>query len=253
MVELPADTVKTAAVVIIGNEILSGKTCDANLAFLGSRLSDLGIELREARVVPDEERAIIDTVNECRSRYSYVFTTGGIGPTHDDITSATIARCFNVPLSRNGKAVACLENYYKNGDINDARLKMADIPEGAELIINPVSGAPGFHLENVFVLPGIPVIMQAMFDGITDRLVGGPPIISHSIATNLREGIIAGGLGKIQENYPQVRIGSYPFFRGGLLGVNLVMRSTNQEMLDSAAKDITKLINDLSGRILQVE
>lgn len=253
MVEPVTATAKTAAVVIIGNEILSGKTRDDNLSFLGSRLSDLGIELREARVVPDEEQIIISTLNEYRERYSYVFTTGGIGPTHDDITAATIARCFQVPLVRDERAVACLEKYYRNGDINDARLKMADIPRGAQLIANPVSGAPGFYLENVFVLPGVPLIMRAMFDGITHCLTGGAPILSRSIATNLREGIIADGLGRIQERYPQVRIGSYPFFSAGRLGVNLVARSIDQGMLESAAGEITQLINNLGGRLLRDE
>lgn len=248
-----AETPKTAAVVIIGNEILSGKTQEANLAFLGRRLSELGIELREARIVPDEAEEIIATLNECRNRYSYVITTGGIGPTHDDITSANIARCFNVPLVRNPEALACLEQYYKNGSINDARLKMADVPEGATLITNPVSGAPGFYLENVFVLPGVPMIMQAMFDGVTHCLTGGPPILSRSIATNLREGIIAEGLGKIQGRYPRARIGSYPFFRAGRLGVNLVVRGTDRDMLESVMEDIRRLIRDLDGRILQEE
>lgn len=249
----PETYVKTAAVVIIGNEILSGKTQEANLAFLGRRLSELGIELREARIVPDEAEEIIATLDACRNRYTYVITTGGIGPTHDDITSATVARCFNVPLVRNAEALDCLKRYYKNGSINDARLKMADVPEGATLIINPVSGAPGFYLDNVFVLPGVPVIMQAMFDGITHCLAGGPPILSRSIATNLREGVIAAGLGKIQMHYPRTRIGSYPFFRAGRLGVNLVVRGTDQDMLDSVLEDIRQLIRDMDGTILQEE
>ena len=240
----------TACLLIIGNEILSGRTQDANLAFIGRRCDDLGIRLREVRVIPDEEEIIIAAVNGCRKAFDYVFTTGGIGPTHDDITAASVAGAFNVALEQNAGAVAAMQRYYKEpGMLNDARLRMANIPAGAKLIDNPVSGAPGFQIENVFVLPGVPLIMQAMFDGMTGRLVGGAPVITESITTNLREGALAGGLARIQENYPDVTIGSYPFFRKGKLGVNLVMRATQREKLDDSAEEIRQLIKTLGGRV----
>lgn len=240
----------TACLLIIGNEILSGRTQDANLAFIGKRCDELGIRLKEVRVIPDEESIIVTTVNVCRKEFDYVFTTGGIGPTHDDITAASIARAFNAALEQNAEAVAAMQKYYREpGMLNDARLRMANIPAGAKLIDNPVSGAPGFQIENVFVLPGVPIIMQAMFDGMTQRLVGGAPVITESVTTNLREGTLAGGLAVIQENNPDVTIGSYPFFRKGKLGVNLVMRSTDREKLDRSADEIRKLIETLGGRI----
>ncbi|MFQ5661597.1 MAG: competence/damage-inducible protein A [Gammaproteobacteria bacterium] len=240
----------TACAIIIGNEILSGRTQDQNLSFLGKRCDELGIRLTEARIIPDDEDVIIATVDACRKVHDYVFTTGGIGPTHDDISSVSIARLFNVELVRNEAAVAAMENYYEAGKLNMARLKMADIPAGATLIDNPVSGAPGFQLENVFVLPGVPLIMQAMFDGMTDRLTGGSPVLTGSIVTNLTEGTLAEGLGQLQEKYPDVSIGSYPFFKKGRLGVNLVMRSTDKEKLAELADEITAFIIDLKGKIL---
>lgn len=240
----------TAAVIIIGDEILSGRTQEANLRFLGQRLSDLGIQLMEACIVPDNGSIIISRINACRCIYNYVFTTGGIGPTHDDITSATVARAFDVELLRNQEAVTCLEEYYEPGTVNEARLKMANIPAGAVLIKNPISGAPGFQLENVFVLPGVPLILQAMFDGITDRLVGGPKILTYSISTNLRESVLAEGLGKIQDDYPDVAIGSYPYFKRGKLGVSLVIRTTEEILLKNVSEQILKLIASVGGRII---
>jgi molybdenum cofactor synthesis domain-containing protein len=243
----------TAAVIIIGNEILSGRTRDANLPFLGKRLAELGINLLEVSIIPDDEQTIINTVNQYRQRFTYVFTTGGIGPTHDDISTVSVAKAFNIPLEINSEAVGYLENYYEAGTINNARLKMAHIPVGATLIKNPISAAPGFQLENVFVLPGVPEIIQAMFDGISDRLVGGPPVLTRTIATDLRESILAEGLEIIQNQYPEVAIGSYPYFRMGRLGVNLVMRSTLSANLDRVYKDIECLIHQLGGEIISAE
>ncbi len=240
----------TAAVIIIGNEILSGRTRDANLAFFGRRCDELGIRLVEARVIPDNEEVIINTVNECRRKQDYVFTTGGIGPTHDDITSASIARAFGVGVERNPHAVAAMNKYYPPGKLNDARLKMADVPQGAVLIDNPVSGAPGFRMENVFVFPGVPSITREMFEGITDQLTGGQPILSASIRTNLTEGAIAGDLGRIQNLAPEVSIGSYPYFRDGKPGVNLVVRSTEPDRLDTVVCEIRVLISELGGEVL---
>jgi molybdenum cofactor synthesis domain-containing protein len=242
---------KTACLIIIGNEILSGRTQDANLSYLGRRCDELGVPLLEARAIPDVEETIIASVNACRAAFDYVFTTGGIGPTHDDITAAAIARAFGVEVVRNPDAVAAMDAYYEPGRLNDARLKMADIPAGAALIPNPVSGAPGFQLENVFVLPGVPMIMQAMFEEITDRLTGGAPILSDSIRTNLREGAIAEGLGRIQAANPETGIGSYPYFRHGRLGVNLVIRSTEQARIETVKREILGLIQELQGRVLE--
>lgn len=240
----------TACVIIIGNEILSGRTQDENLSFIGKRCDESGIHLTEARVIPDDETVIVATVNEVRNNHTYVFTTGGIGPTHDDISTAAIAKCFKVKIERNPAAVAALEKYYEAGKLNEARLKMANIPAGAILIDNPVSGAPGFQIENVFVLPGVPMIMQVMFDGLVDRLAGGLPILTDSIVTNLTEGTLAEGLSALQDKYPVVSIGSYPYFKQGKLGVNLVIRSTDKDALVNSGDDIAALVTRLQGRIL---
>ena len=240
----------TACIVIIGNEILSGRTQDKNISFLGTRLDELGIRLAEARIIPDVEDVIIDTINDCRCRYDYVFTTGGIGPTHDDITAATIARAFNVDLVCSEEAVSRLEKYYEPGTVNPARLRMANIPDGARLIENPVSGAPGFRMENVFVMAGVPMIMQVMFDGIGGQLAGGPPIITANVVTNLSESKLAEDLERLQTGYPDISIGSYPFFRKNRLGVNIVMRTTDRERLVKLAAEVRELIVRLEGRIV---
>ena len=237
----------TACLIIIGNEILSGRTQDANLALIGKKCDALGIRLTETRVIPDDEEIIITTVNTCRAEFTYVFTTGGIGPTHDDITAAAIARAFNVEVVRNEEAVKALDRYYEPGRLIEARLKMADIPAGARLIDNPVSGAPGFQLENVFVLPGVPSIMEAMFDGLADRLVGGDPILTENILTDLVESVIAKDLEAVQEKYPEVSMGSYPYFRKGKLGVNLVLRGTDRARMDAAADELAATIVRLKG------
>lgn len=237
----------TACLIIIGNEILSGRTKDANLPFLAERLNAWGIRLREARVIPDVEETIIATVNACRPAFDYVFTTGGIGPTHDDITAAAMAKAFGVRLERNAEARALLEARYEPGTLTEARLKMADIPEGASLIENPVSAAPGFQLGNVFVLAGVPNIMQAMVDGLRHRLVGGAPMLSRTISSLLAEGDLAAGLGALQARYPEVEIGSYPYFRLRRFGVSVVLRATDAEALDRAAADLAVLIRSLGG------
>ena len=240
----------TAGVIIIGNEVLSGRTQDTNLVYMGKQLDALGISIMEARVIPDIEQTIINTVNHFRETYTYVFTTGGIGPTHDDITSAAIAKTFNVSLEINAEAIRLLEKYHEPGGINKSRMKMAHIPEGAKLIDNPLSGAPGFQMENVFVMAGVPAIMRLMFDGITNRLTGGDPIITVNVATNLGEGVFAEDLSKLQDEYPDVSIGSYPYFRNRKLGVNLVMRSTNVNRLEELKEKLTTTLVQLGGRIL---
>ncbi len=241
----------SAGVIIIGNEILSGRTQDSNLSFIGKRLESLGIHVVEACVIPDIEKTIIDYVNQYRANYDYVFTTGGIGPTHDDITALSIANAFGLKLEQNSDAVARLKNYYEPGRVNDARLKMAQIPLGAQLIDNPISGAPGFQLENVFVLAGVPTIMEVMFDGIIDRLIGGDPILTASIATNIGESMLAQGLGELQDKYPAISIGSYPYFKRGKLGVNIVMRSTDCKLLKELANKTKSLILQLDGKIVE--
>ncbi|WP_299391198.1 molybdopterin-binding protein [Pelagibius sp.] len=238
----------TACLLIIGNEILSGRTKDKNLAFLGEELNHLGIRLMEARVIPDVEDVIVATVNDVRQRFDYVFTTGGIGPTHDDITADCVAKAFGLPLIVNQEARAILEAHYEKGQLNAARLRMARTPEGAQLIENPVSQAPGFQVGNVFVMAGIPVIMQAMFQSLRHRLAGGEPLLSLTVSVDLGEGVLAAGLGAVQERFPDVELGSYPFNRNGTFGVRLVLRSTDAQRLKAAAQAVDELILELGSR-----
>jgi len=232
----------TAALVIIGNEVLSGRTRDANLQYLGDELNKLGIRTMEARVIPDIEGEIIEAVNLLRAKFDYVFTTGGIGPTHDDITSAAIARAFGIGHHRDPEAEAILRTHYKAEDITEARLKMAEVPVGAELLDNPVSKAPGFRVENVYVLPGVPRIMQAIFEGFRHSLAGGQPMLSVSISSDVQEGQVGRELGELQACYPNAEIGSYPYVKGGKTGTSLVARSTDQVELDEIADKIRDLV-----------
>jgi len=240
----------SACILIIGNEVLSGRTQDSNLSYLASELNDIGIQVAEARVIPDEETIIIDTLNHARQIFDYVFTTGGIGPTHDDITSACVAKAFDRKLIRNPAAVAMLESHYKAEDLNEARLKMAETPTDAILIENPISKAPGYQVENVFVLAGVPRIAQAMFDNLKSRLSGGATVLSKTISTNLGEGIIAGPLGDIQTDFGELDIGSYPYFKDGNLGVSLVIRSTEESQIDDCLQRIKEMIESLRGNII---
>lgn len=237
----------TAAILIIGNEILSGRTQDSNTQFLAKELNQLGIGVREVRVIPDDEAMIIGTVNALKAQFTYVFTTGGIGPTHDDITSSAMAKAFKVALVRHPEAVRRLSNYYEEGALNAARLKMADVPEGAELIDNPVSAAPGFRLENVYVLPGVPRIMQAMFHGIKHGLKGGSVVESRDISIYLPEGTIAEGFAALQEKYAVVEMGSYPFIHQGKLGTCLVLRSDNVPVLEEAFVAVKGFVTGLGA------
>ena len=237
----------TACLVVIGNEILSGRTRDANLAYLGARLNDIGVRLMEARVIPDLDEVIVATVNEVRRRFTYVFTTGGIGPTHDDITAASIAKAFGGARIQNPEARAILDAHYPPGELNQARLRMARTPEGATLIENPVSKAPGFQMDNVFVMAGIPEIMQAMFESLVHRLVGGKPLISRSVTVYLPESKVALGLEALQGRYADVEMGSYPFNRAGRFGTRLVLRATEAERLDAAADELDGLIVELGS------
>ncbi len=243
----------TACLIVIGNEILSGRTQDSNLKFLGGRLNGLGVRLVEARMVADEEDAIIAAVNECRAAYDYVFTTGGIGPTHDDITPASVAKAFGVPLRRDEQALAWLREHYQDhlGDLNEARLKMADVPEGAILIENPVSKAPGFQMENVFVLAGVPMIMEAMFEDLKDRLSGGQPMRSVTLSAYITEGDMAVRLAEIQARRPETEIGSYPFLRNARLGLSVVVRATDDQALKLAVDEVRELIRFLGAKPLE--
>jgi molybdenum cofactor synthesis domain-containing protein len=243
----------TAAILIIGNEILSGRTQDVNLAYLAKELGALGIPVREARVVPDIEAEIVAAVNACRARYSYVFTTGGIGPTHDDITSGCVAKAFGVELVQDPEAVALLRRHYTGDQLNEARLRMATVPKGSRLIENPVSTAPGFQIGNVYVLAGVPAIMRAMFDGLKGGLKGGRPVTSRTVSTYLGEGAIAQALGALQARHPAVDIGSYPFFRRGQFGTSLVARGTDEIALDEVAEGLRALIRDLGADPIEGE
>ena len=236
----------TACVLIIGNEILSGKTQDANLKFLGLELAARGIRLLEARVLRDDGPTIVEQLNECRARFSYVFTTGGIGPTHDDITAECVARAFGQPLVLDAEAARRVS---RGGtiELNEARLKMAQVPRGATLIDNPLSQAPGFRIGNVFVLAGIPSVAQAMFAGIRDTLEAGPAIVSASIDVFLREGDIAAPLQAIADAHPDIEIGSYPFSRDGRFGANLVVRGVDAALVERVAREIEQRMKALGG------
>ena len=234
----------TACVLIIGNEILSGRTKDVNLNFIANRLTELGIRLSEARVIPDLSHAIVDTVNQCRARYNYVFTTGGIGPTHDDITAVCIAKAFGVPLVRHQPSVEKMEHYY--GDkLNAARLKMADLPEGSEPIETRVTSAPGFRIENVYVLAGVPSIAQAMFDSVAPSLAHGAPVVSRYVEAHMGEGDLADALTEIQNAFPAVDLGSYPFFRTGRIGLSVVVKGTDVDAIDGAIEQVVKAVEAL--------
>ena len=233
-----------AALIIIGNEILSGRTQDKNLSYLANWLNEIGIQLSEVRVIRDEEKVIIDTVNHLRSEYNYVFTTGGIGPTHDDITSLSIARAFGVELEVNDKALSILKEYYKDGELTEARMKMTMIPVGAELVDNPVSKAPGFKMDNVFVMAGIPSIMQGMLEGARRFLKGGDVVKSMSIDVYTPESNVAQALTDLQKKYNDVEIGSYPFSKDNRFGTTLVMRSSDEKRLQQCDEELKELMKE---------
>lgn len=233
-----------AALIIIGNEILSGRTQDKNLSYLANWLNEIGIQLSEVRVIRDEEKVIIDTVNHLRSEYDYVFTTGGIGPTHDDITSLSIARAFGVELEVNDKALSILKEYYKDGELTEARMKMTMIPVGAELVDNPVSKAPGFKMDNVFVMAGIPSIMQGMLEGARRFLKSGDVVKSMSIDVFTPESNVAQALTDLQKKYNDVEIGSYPFSKDNRFGTTLVMRSSDEKRLQQCDEELKELMKE---------
>lgn len=244
----------TACLILIGNEILSGRTQDANLQHIAVTLNGWGVRLREVRVIPDIEQTIIDTVNECRAAFDYVFTTGGIGPTHDDITAASVAKAFGVGLVKHEESFrAMAERYSDPGDFNAARQKMCFIPEGAEAIDNGVSIAPGFQIGNVFVLAGVPAIMRAMLGTLRQRVVGGAPVQSRTVNVFLGEGAVAEGLSAVQDRYPETDIGSYPFYREGVFGTSLVLRDTDAGRLDRALGEVEAMVRALGTEPQRVE
>lgn len=241
----------TAALLIIGNEILSGRTQDKNLNYLAKKCVEHGVTLAEVRVVRDDEGAIVTALNALREQCDYVFTTGGIGPTHDDITTACVAKAFGADVELNDEAMKLLEGHYSNEELNEARKKMAVIPVGATLIHNPVSAAPGFILGNVHVMAGVPRIFQAMLDSIIPGLAKGNQVFSHTISVNVTEGTIAMELGKIQESYRETEIGSYPFMRNGVLGTSIVIRSEKQALIDEVTEHAKALLARLDAHILE--
>ena len=232
-----------ASIIIIGNEILSGRTKDTNTSSLALWLNSLGVKVEEVRVIPDVEEIIINTVNELKKKYNYVFTTGGIGPTHDDITAESISRAFGLKYEINQEAFKILKAYYKPGEFNEGRQKMAWTPSNAKLILNPSSGAPGFIVENVFCLPGIPSILKSMIGGLKNEISGGRPIISYTINLRTVESEIAKSLTSVQDNNKEVEIGSYPFFQSGKLGVAIVVRSVDQSKIDNCNSQILEFVN----------
>jgi molybdenum cofactor synthesis domain-containing protein len=231
-----------AAILIIGNEILSGRTKDTNTSTIALWLNSIGVNVQEVRVIPDIEDTIVDTVNKLRKFNDYVFTTGGIGPTHDDITAQSISKAFGLNYEIHNEAFKILEAYYESGEFNEGRQKMVWMPKNANLILNPSSGAPGFSVENVFCLPGVPSILKSMIGGLKNEIVGGEPILSHTISLRTVESEIASSLTQIQNNNKEVEIGSYPFFQAGKLGVSIVMRSIDQSKIDLCSSEILELV-----------
>jgi molybdenum cofactor synthesis domain-containing protein len=232
----------TAALVVIGEEILSGRTADANTAYIAAYLTRIGIQLREVRVVPDGEEEIAAAVNALRARFDYVFTTGGIGPTHDDVTTDAIAKAFGVGVVTDPEAVAALRKQFSEEDLTPARLRMARVPAGASLIDNAISRAPGYMIGNVVVMAGVPRIMQVMLDAVTPRLRKGRPMLSRSVRVEAPEGDVAPGLAALQAAHPDVQIGSYPFFQNERLGTYVVLRATDAARLEGAEKALWILI-----------
>ena len=243
----------SSSILIIGNEILSGRTQDINVQFIAKELSKLGINLSEVRIVPDNKQEIVFSLNQLRKKYDYVFTTGGIGPTHDDITSECVCEAFNLDYSINSEAYDLLKSIYPEDELNEGRIKMTKMPKGAKLIKNPLTVAPGFYIGNVYVLPGVPEIMQTMFLNIVKDLKFGDPIISETVKTNLFESIIAKSLEEIQKKFDDCEIGSYPSFDykdkiGSSGGVNIVVSGKNLLSIKKAKVEIILAIRKMGGK-----
>jgi molybdenum cofactor synthesis domain-containing protein len=240
----------SAAVLVIGDEILSGRTQDSNTNTIARFLTALGIDLKEVRVVGDAEDEIVTALNALRARYDFVFTTGGIGPTHDDITADAVAKAFGVGIGYHPEAYALLEARYPPGEFNEMRKRMARIPHGAALVANTVSGAPGFHIGNVYVMAGVPMVMRAMLEAIAPELPHGQPVQSITVEAAIPEGTIAPGLAVLQKEYADVAIGSYPFYREGTpapFGAQLVLRGRDGAAVERAAQALESLVTSLGA------
>ena len=231
----------TAAVLVIGDELLSGRTKDTNVAHIAETMTAIGIDLREVRFVPDIEEEIVAALNALRARYTYVFTTGGIGPTHDDITADAVAKAFGVSIGHDPRAVALLKERFTDGELNEARMRMARIPAGAELVVNPVSKAPGFWIGNVIVMAGVPAIMRAMLDHVVPQLKTGTKVLSETIDAGLKEGDVAGDLREIAKRHPDTTIGSYPYMNEKGFATRIVVRSRDTAKLAAAKAEVEQM------------
>jgi molybdenum cofactor synthesis domain-containing protein len=248
----PSREIVTAGLLVIGDEILSGRTKDKNIGYTAEYLTAIGIELREVRVVADDEAAIVEALNAMRARYTYVFTTGGIGPTHDDITADSVAKAFGVTIDHDPRAVAILKAALaaRGIELNESRLRMARIPAGADLVVNKVSNAPGFWIGNVIVMAGVPAIMQAMLDEVAPKLRTGGKVLSETVRADAREGDIGTELGEIAKAHPDVTIGSYPFFddkRGP--NTNVVVRSRDPQKLAAAKAAVEAMLKQVRATL----
>ena len=241
--------VSTAGIIIIGDEILSGRTKDTNINWIATELNNIGVRLIEARIISDDSETIIETVKTFTKKFTYVFSCGGIGPTHDDITTESVARAFNQKLVKDPEAIRRLKIHYEgtNIEFNEARQKMAIIPTNSILIDNPVSSAPGYKIENLFVFAGVPKIMQGMFSTILYDLVGGIKLKSKTVSSNVGEGLIAKDLEQIEKKFKTVKIGSYPYFKPGNFGTSIVLRSEYESLLNQASQDVLSVIIKLGG------
>jgi len=239
-----------ATIIIIGNEILSGRTQDVNVVAISNWLNELGVKLEEVRIISDIEDSIVKTINDVRKNFNYVFTTGGIGPTHDDITSKSIAKAFNISYGYHKEAYEILKRYYGKSEFNEGRKKMAMLPDKASLILNPSSGAPGFIVDNVYCLPGVPSILKSMLGGLNSKINGGKKILSKTMNLKTVESEIAEPLERVQNKFKDIEIGSYPFFRKGKVGVSIVIRSTEEKLISICYKDIKNFIKKKRIEIL---
>ena len=240
-----------AGIIIIGNEILSGRTKDLNTSIISNWLNSIGIKVQEVRTIPDIEKIIAETIIELKTKFDYVFTSGGIGPTHDDITAESVSKAFNLKYEIHKEAYKILEKYYGNEEFNEGRKRMVWMPSNASLILNPSSGAPGFYVENVFCLPGVPSILESMLPELTNKLIGGEPILSKTIILRTLESEIAKPLKSVQENNKEVDSGSYPFFKKGKIGVSIVLRSINQYKIDVCSSEILNFVKKKNIEIVE--
>jgi molybdenum cofactor synthesis domain-containing protein len=239
------DEIVTAGLLVIGDEILSGRTKDKNIGYIAEYLTNIGIDLSEVRVVPDVEEEIVDALNALRHRYRYVFTTGGIGPTHDDITADAVAKAFGVPVDYDERIVSLMRARFTDTDLNEARMRMARVPRGADLVANSVSKVPGFWIGNVIVMAGVPQIMHSMLDAAAPKLKTGRKMLSETIHAGMREGDIGTPLAEIARAHKDVMIGSYPFSNGGLADTNLVVRSRDPKALADAKTAVETMLERL--------